>query len=624
MTPAGRTIRNQSASVKLRTLAFAAAAAVSVLALAELPFLATGAAGAFPAWAAILAAGSVLTAAGLWIGLNRMGRRIDQLADAVDTVTQGRYDIEVPRVRFPLLTPLADRIRVLAQKLAATSRSERRHLEINPVTDLPRRAVLKARVEQDMAATGAQGGLIHVEIVNRKQICARYGPSIGEPLLGTIARNLTAATPVGSIENNASGQFEEVADAQPLLGHAESAAFVLHLPGFSSTDALERQAMQILAAFAEPLSIGKRRVSVEIAIGIARYTEDGNSFDEVANKAALAAAHAASPSSPDCMILYDKRLMTAISERDGLEQELRQAIAEKQIEVCYQPKVHAADWSSAGVEALVRWNHPTRGMVNPCEFIPLAEATGLIVELGMYVISRAAAQCAEWSRKGRLIGVSVNVAAGQVARPDFAEKVLEIISLNDCPPTLVTIEITETMAHTHNERFVEQLDRLRTAGLQLAIDDFGIGYSNLAHLAELQFDALKIDRSLVKGLETSSRMVEVCRAIVNLGKALGCKVVAEGVETPGQVAAASALGCDEVQGYYISAALGADEFIEWHERLDARNLANIVRDMFGEDYAPVDPDAAQPGDPEPPEVGLLKLFSGNSTEKPGPKKQATG
>ncbi|MBA69503.1 MAG: hypothetical protein CML30_11570 [Rhizobiales bacterium] len=625
MTSAGRTIKNQSASVKLRTLAFAAAAAVSVLALAELAFLATGEADAFPVWAMILAAGSVLTAVGLWIGLNRMGQRIDQLADAVETVIQGRYDIEVPRVRFPLLGPLADRIGALAQKLAATSRRDRRYLEINPVTDLPRRAVLKDRVEKDMAVTGAQGGLIHIEIVNRKQICARYGPSIAEPLLGAIARTLAAATPVGSIENNAfPPQSGEMVDALPLLGHAESAAFVVHLPGFSSADALERQATQILAAFAEPLAIGERRVSVEIAIGIARYTEDGGNFEEVANKAALAAAHAASPSSPDCMILYDKRLMAAISERDGLEQELRQAISDKQIDVCYQPKVHAADWSSAGVEALVRWNHPTRGMVDPCEFIPLAEASGLIVELGMFVISKATAQCAEWSRKGRLIGISVNVAAGQVARPDFAEKVLEIVSLNDCPPTLLTIEITETMAHTHNERFVEQLDRLRAAGLQLAIDDFGIGYSNLAHLAELQFDALKIDRSLVNGLETSSRMVEVCRAIVNLGKALGCKIVAEGVETPGQVAAASALGCDEVQGYYISAALNADEFIEWHERLHARNLANIVRDVFGEEYAPADSGAGRPGDPEPPEVGLLKLFSGISTEKPGPKKRASG
>jgi EAL domain-containing protein (putative c-di-GMP-specific phosphodiesterase class I)/GGDEF domain-containing protein len=619
----GRTSAKPNAVAPTRTLAFAAAA-VPLLVLADLPFLSTGAAGAWPAWAVMATGGTLLTMAGLWVGLRRMGRRIDQLGEAVDAVAEGRHDVEIPRLRFSLLRPLADRLSVMAERLAQAAAEDRRKLEIKSATGLPRRGAFKARVGAVIAMADSQGGLIHIDIVNLRELCERYGESFADLVLGMIARRMAAATPVGTIETNADRLHETKADCLAMLGHAEHARLLLHLPGFSSIDALERQATQILAAFAEPLKIGDRRIPIELAIGIARYPEDGDSFEDVANKTALAAKRAASPSSPDCMIVYDSRTTLDISTNDGLEHELRQAIAERQIEVCYQPKVHACDWSNAGVEALVRWRHPTRGLISPCDFIPVAEASGLIVELGMVVIATATAQCAEWSRHGRLIGISVNVAAGQVARPDFADRVLELVELNDCPPTLLTIEITETMAHTRNERFIEQLERLRAAGLKLAIDDFGVGYSNLAHLAELPFDALKIDRSLISGLETSSRTIEVCRAIVSLGKALGCRIVAEGVETAGQAAAACALGCDEIQGYYISSALAADEFVAWHEQLEACSLSRAVQDIFGADFAPEHAGGEDVFHPEPPELGMLKLFSHCAGEKPAPKKLASG
>lgn len=618
MTPAGRKTTKPNANAPLRALAFAAAA-VPVLILAELPFLSNGAAGALPAWALIATTGCLLTVAGLWIGLNRVGRRIDELGEVVEAVSQGRYDVEIPRARLPLLRPLSDRLAGLAESLARTPPPPGES-EILSVTGLPRRDSLKARVDDVMASETGRGGLVHIDVLNFGHLCERYGQAVGDPALAMIARRIAAATSIGSIAENADRLHEDNAAGFPLLGHAEQTRFLLHLPDFFSVDALERHAAQILAAFAEPMQIAGRRIPVEIAIGIARYPEDGDNFDEIANKAALAALRAADPASPDSMIVYDSRAMLDISERDEMEQDLRQAIAEKQIEIWYQPKVHAADWSNAGAEALVRWRHPTRGPVNPCDFIPVAEACGLIVDLGMLVISAATAQCAEWSRRGRLVGISINVAAGQVARPDFADRVLELVELNDCPPTLLTIEITETMAHTQNNRFIQQLDRLRAAGLKLAIDDFGTGYSNLAHLAELHFDALKIDRSLVSGLETNSRTIEVCRAIVSLGKALGCKVVAEGVETAGQTAAASALGCDELQGFYVSGPLTADEFIAWYEQLDARNLARVVSNIFGADFDPMQHD----GPDMPTGIGMLKLLSDFPGETPKPRKRASG
>ncbi len=622
MTSAGRRPTKPNAKAPMRTLAFAAAV-VPLIVLVDIPFLSKTFDGTLPLWTLIANAGALVTMAVVWIGLKRMGRDIDKLGEAVEAVAEGRYDVKIPRIRFPLLRPLSDRLSVMSESLARSVAEDQRKLRIKSATCLPRRGAFKARVGAAIAMTNSHGSLLHVDIVNLREFAERYGERFGNLLLGRIARRMVAATPVGSIETNAARLYGTMEPSLPMLGHAEHARLLLNLPGFSSLEALERQATQILAAFAEPVEIGERRIPVELAIGIARYPEDGASFEDVANKAALAAKRAASPYSPDCVAVYDSRTTLDISERDGLEQELRQAIAERQIEVCYQPKVHACDWSNAGVEALARWRHPTRGLISPCDFIPVAEASGLIVELGMFVLSTATAQCAEWSRKGRLISVSVNVAAGQVARPDFADRVLELLELNDCPPTLLTIEITETMAHTRNERFIEQLERLRAAGLKLAIDDFGVGYSNLAHLTELPFDALKIDRSLVSGLETNSRTVEVCRAIVSLGKALGCRIVAEGVETAGQAAVACALGCDEVQGYYVATPLGPDEFIDWHERLDARQLSRMVQEIFGEDFAP----RKSGGEdllPQPPDRRTLNLLSEDAGDLPAPKKRATG
>ncbi|TDH34318.1 GGDEF domain-containing protein [Pseudohoeflea suaedae] len=607
MASACQTTTSPDKAPRKRALALAAAA-VPVLALAELPLLVVAAPAELPAWATLVLAGSALSIAGLWYAINRASHRIAQLEQAVEAVIEGQEEIDIPRIGLPPLRPLAERIARLPGMIAEARLRQRRRHEINPETELPRRAFFKNCVEQLITAPSAQGCLIHIDIANLKVLCERYGQTIAGPVLSRVAMRIAAATPIMTLGNNIANLRSEQAARLPVLAHTAHTQFVLHVPDYSSIEDIERQTTQIISAFTEPVRVGDRQIPVEIALGVARYPDDGESFEDIANKAALAAMRAASPAFPDCLIIYDSGLMQDIKNRDGLEQDLHQAIADRSLQIVYQPKVHSSDWSNAGVEALVRWRHPTRGEVSPGDFIPIAEASGLIVDLGMFVMAEAARQCAEWSRQGRLIGVSINVAAGQVARPDFADKVLEIIELNDCPPTLVTIEITETMAHSNNNRFVEQLHRLRAAGLKLAIDDFGIGYSNLAHLAELDFDALKMDRSLISKLETSSRTVEVCRAIVNLGKALGCKVVAEGVETAGQAAAASKLGCDEIQGYYVSAELNAADYIDWQDRVEATSLIRTVRDIFGEGIVPKF--AHDELDPDRQSVeNMLRIFS---------------
>lgn len=263
--------------------------------------------------------------------------------------------------------------------------------------------------------------------------------------------------------------------------------------------------------------------------------------------------------------MFHTDMMQAIKTRESIERYLRTAIVERQFEVYYQPKVSARDWAVTGVEALVRLNHPERGVIGPGEFIPVAEMTGLIGDIGLIVLDEAIAQCAAWNRDRHTTEVSINVSVEQFQNADFSEIVIALLEKHACPPHLITIEITETLATTDVAGVAPQIAALRAAGLCIAIDDFGTGYSNLVQLTGLKFDILKVDRSFVMGIDSDGTSREVSRAIIQLGKNLGCRVVVEGTETPGQVAAAAQLGCDEIQGFYFSKPMKRLDFETWRD-----------------------------------------------------------
>jgi EAL domain-containing protein (putative c-di-GMP-specific phosphodiesterase class I) len=267
-----------------------------------------------------------------------------------------------------------------------------------------------------------------------------------------------------------------------------------------------------------------------------------------------------------------------------LESELRQALPRGELEVYYQPQVACADATALGAEALIRWNHPTRGLVSPAEFIPVAEETGLIVEIGTFVLRRVCMQAALWAGHGLHPRLSVNVSRAQFARQDFPALVLQLLAENGVEPSQLELEITESMVMEDPEKVADQMKPLRMAGVRFAMDDFGTGYSSLSVLTRLPFDALKIDRSFVRGLGAGQdERAVLVKTVLGMAHGLGLEVIAEGVETAEEHSFLRDARCDSAQGYLFARPVPAERFETWfivHRRHDARMLRERLREAL--------------------------------------------
>jgi diguanylate cyclase (GGDEF)-like protein/PAS domain S-box-containing protein len=259
--------------------------------------------------------------------------------------------------------------------------------------------------------------------------------------------------------------------------------------------------------------------------------------------------------------LFDRRVRIEVAERVQLESELRRALAEDELTVHYQPVVAVGDGTLAGCEALVRWPHPRRGWVQPDQFVPLAEDTGLIVPLGTFVLETACRQAGEWRRQGREFTVSVNVSRRQLLEQDFVESVRRALKHGGVPGQVMCLEVTETAAPARHTNVVERLRAVRALGVKIALDDFGTGYSTLTNLRELPIDVIKIDRSFVRGVADAGDDRGIVAATMALAKELGIAVIAEGVENRGQLEALRKLGCPFAQGHLFAAASPSEEML---------------------------------------------------------------
>jgi EAL domain-containing protein (putative c-di-GMP-specific phosphodiesterase class I) len=258
---------------------------------------------------------------------------------------------------------------------------------------------------------------------------------------------------------------------------------------------------------------------------------------------------------------YDPQMLSGLVERLELEADLRMALERGELKLHYQPTIDLADSRVVGFEALVRWQHPTRGLISPMDFIPIAEGTGLIVPLGRWVIAESCRQAVEWSARngGDPVKIAVNVSVRQFDRSDLPAMVGEVLAETGMPAARLCLEMTESVLMTDTEENLAQLVRLKKLGVTLAIDDFGTGYSSLAYLRRFPVDTLKIDRSFVERLGEQTDDAALANTIVQLGRSLGMSTVAEGIEEYGQLAALREMGCDYAQGFYFSRPVPAAE-----------------------------------------------------------------
>ncbi|MGI5242345.1 EAL domain-containing protein [Dactylosporangium sp. CA-139066] len=424
------------------------------------------------------------------------------------------------------------------------------------LTKLPNREVFLTRVQEAVASgaeTGATVGVLIVELDDFKVVNDTFGHGAGDALLVAVGQRLTEALRAVDGSYGAAGTVAR-------LGGDEFAALVRRA---GSPGDVERVAERVLASFKAPFELDHGTVTATASIGVATTAEAGTA-QELLRHADLA-VYVAKDAGRDRWRRYESSLHSAVVERHKLRADLDRAIADKGFLLHFQPIVTLADDRTRGFEALVRWNHPTRGMVPPEEFISVAEESGLIVPLGAWVLSNAMTAAAQWriAYPAEEIYVSVNVSARQFRSPDFAQWVLAEVERLGLPPGGLLLEMTESLLLHDDGEVAAELAALRQAGVRIAIDDFGTGFSSLSYLRRLPVDVLKLDKSFIDTVVSSSEQYAVVNMIVQLARLLKLQVVAEGIETAAERELLVEMGCDHGQGYLFSRPLSYGDASLW-------------------------------------------------------------
>jgi EAL domain-containing protein (putative c-di-GMP-specific phosphodiesterase class I) len=334
--------------------------------------------------------------------------------------------------------------------------------------------------------------------------------------------------------------------------------FVVLLPGLESTSDLATVAQKLLSCFLVPVEVKGHQLTVTASIGISVYPDDGRAAQELI-RSADAAMYQAKSSGRNNFKFYTSDLQRRAMEMLSTENGLRRAIEQQEFILEYQPQVSIKTGRLIGAEALIRWNRPGVGLVMPGDFVAIAEERGLIVPIGNWVIEDACRQAALWQKSKTLaVPIAVNVSAVQFRQRDFVDYMVEATARHGISPACLDIELTEGTVIRDPEATAEKLKRLHDLGFRLSIDDFGTGYSSLSYLRRFSFDKIKIDRSFV----LDKGAANIVTAVISLSRSLNLKVIAEGVETPEQLARLTEQNCDEAQGYLLGPAVPPAEFEE--------------------------------------------------------------
>jgi diguanylate cyclase (GGDEF)-like protein len=410
----------------------------------------------------------------------------------------------------------------------------------DPVTLLPNRKWLIDYLDKRFHDSSARTGLLFIDLDDFKNINDSLGHPIGDLLLRSTAARLKSVVGVN--------------DRVVRLGGDE---FAVVLPEVCSHGEASRIADLILEIVRFPLQLSMGRESITASIGISMFPDDGADTDTLLKSGEIA-MYAAKDSGKAQHRIYDTSLYQRLKSRLSLEHDLAEAIEKDQFVLYFEPRMHVDSGRYSGLEALVRWLHPERGLVPPLEFIPLAESTGLIVKLGDLIIDKAFRQILFWQATGcPAVPVSINISARQFNNGDLGKSFFKAFEKYGVPPSLVEIELTESAMLGDQASIGREIAAMRALGIRVLIDDFGTGYSSLSQLRRLKMDTLKIDRTFLSELDQTSEGEIFVKAIISMAHALGMTVVAEGVEREAQLLILQSLSCDEVQGYYLSPPMPA-------------------------------------------------------------------
>ena len=416
----------------------------------------------------------------------------------------------------------------------------------DPVTGLPNRAVVCERIGRAVRAAADRTGALSVLVLDLDrftEINVALGHATGDALLRQVGARLNARLPEGAFV--ASLGADEFAILLP-RGEEERATAV---------------ARDFIGALERPFSVGGQPIAVEASVGVASYPEHGTDADALLRHADVAMYAAKRAGSG--YAVYAPEQDPGAGNPLALLAELREGIARDELVLHYQPQVSLGTGEVVGMEALVRWRHPRRGLLEPAAFIPIAERTGVMQALSRWVLERALRECRVCVPRGGRLRVSVNLSVRDLRDPELPETIAALVDRHGGGAVWLSVEITESAVMADAERARAALLRLRDLGVRLAVDDFGTGYSSLAYLVRLPVDALKIDKSFVSSLAADAGNRAIVKAVVDLGHSLGLEVVAEGVEDQQAWDVLAALGCDTAQGYFVAPPMDGAALERW-------------------------------------------------------------
>ena len=450
----------------------------------------------------------------------------------------------------------ADTVVAIVRDVTALRRNEehiRRLAYFDPLTGMPNRLHFLERADrelEDARRRNRQLALLFLDLDGFKRINDTLGHGSGDLLLQAVAARLKDTVRVGDFVARSGREGDGVHFAR--LGGDE---FTIVLPDLADGAIVDRVADRVLAALNRPFQIDGQALTMTASIGIAVFPDDGADAAALLKHADTAMYHAKDQGRNNWQ-MYRRTLTRRAATRLGLENDLRRSLEDGDFELVYQPQVRSIDGRIVGMEALIRWRHPERGLVSPADFVPVAEESGLIVPIGQWVMRTACLQLRAWQRAGiDAPRVAVNLSARQVRSPDFVDSVLAVLAEAGISPDLLELELTESILMDPDAQRIDGLNELRARGVHFSIDDFGTGYSSMAYIKRFPIGMLKIDQSFVRGLPSSVNDAGIVTAILAMARSLRLDVIAEGVETTAQSAFLQQAQCPKLQGYLFSRPL---------------------------------------------------------------------
>ena len=438
----------------------------------------------------------------------------------------------------------------------------------DPVTSLPNRLHFRSEADKLMSEVleGEKSAMLFVDLDRFKLVNDSLGHARGDQLLIMVANRLRVVV---------NAEFTGSARTRPLLARLAGDEFTVFFPEIQSVAELERVARRIVLAIAEPFELCSHSVDIGASIGIAICPEHGASIESLM-RAADIAMYRAKESGGGQYCLFDSDLAAEHQQKVETEKALSEAVLRDEFVLAFQPQMSLVTGEIAGAEALLRWNHPRDGLRLPGSFIPVAERTGLVADIGDWVVGEVASTLAQWHRDGFEGRLGFNISPRQVDRPDFFVKLRQAFADAEVPLSLIELEFTESAAMEVSAHVLEEIATLRNDGARITIDDFGTGYSNLARLRAMPLDRVKLDPSLIADIETSDKARVIVQAVIQLIKGVECEIVAEAVETVAQADMLRAMGCDTVQGYVFAAPMMEDEFLAWTSKGRAADVKSVA------------------------------------------------